>query len=155
MISFPLKKPDLYDISVHKGRMLLIDQIDSCDRENFTMESSLQITDESEFLYEGAMPVWVSFEYMAQSIALLSSVVRRENNEEPEIGFLINVRDFEAVRPEYKIGDRVTIRISQEFKEENIAVFHGESFVNGECYSKGSVTVIEKTDELLNKWSEK
>ncbi|MDC7219040.1 MAG: hypothetical protein PQJ59_03805 [Spirochaetales bacterium] len=152
MINLPLTKPDLFDYSVHKGRMLLIDQIDGYDFEEVELKSSVVISEESEFFHRDKMPVWVSFEYMAQSIALLSSLVHLDKDEEPQIGFIMNVREFKAPRPSYAPGDRVEIRVKQTFKEGGIAVFDGETYVDGECYSRGVVTVIEKSQELLDNW---
>jgi predicted hotdog family 3-hydroxylacyl-ACP dehydratase len=154
MISLPCKKPELYDYSVHKGRMLLIDQIEGYDFSSVELTSLIEIHRESEFLHKDSMPVWVSFEYMAQSIALLSTLIHKDSNEEPQIGFIMNVRDFKALRPRFALGDRVMVRVKQTFKEGGIAVFDGETFVNGECYSRGVVTVIEKSQELLTKWNE-
>ncbi|MDC7126939.1 MAG: hypothetical protein PQJ46_15310 [Spirochaetales bacterium] len=155
MIKLPCKKPELYNYSIHKERMLLIDQIDSYNLSDCTIETSVFVNNNSEFLSNNKIASWISFEYMAQNIALLSTITHQERGEKPEIGFIMNVRDFIAHESFFSLGDSISIEVEQTFREGNIAVFEGRTIVQGKCYTSGIVSVAESTDEIISTWKKK
>lgn len=154
MITLPCRKPDLYNYSPHQGPMLLLDQVDRYDLQRYTLESSVCIKPDSEFYNNetGNMPIWISFEYMAQSIAALSGIASKLNSQNPKIGFIVGIRGFESFRDGYKPEDIVTIKVSQNFREGDVAVFDGETYVNDVLYSIATLNVVENNPELLDKW---
>lgn len=151
----PCRKPELYQYSPHQGRMLLLDQINSYCFENFELESLVEVTDESEFYdsASGIVPVWVSFEYVAQSIAVLSGISHRQKGGDPKIGFIMGVRDFDAHVEGFKAGDRVSVHIKQSFRDGDVAVFEGDVAVNGTNAASVVVNVIEHNQDLMDRWA--
>ncbi len=151
----PCRKPELLQYTPHQSRMLLLDQIDGYSIENPGIETSLRISEESEFFdqKEQKMPVWVSFEYLAQSIAALSSIAKAQDNEAPQIGFIMGIRDCEIHFPWYNSGELVCLRVEQDFREGDIAVFRGEARVGGELYFSGILSVVENNPELIELWN--
>ena len=154
MISLPCKKPELYKYSPHQGRMLLLDQIDNFNMEESILESTVYVNMNSEFYNKETsyIPIWVSFEYMAQSIAVLSGINHKSNNDTPKIGFIISIRDFTSKRPGYKQGDEIHITVRQTFREGDLAVFEGATSVNGVLCSTAALSVIENNPELIERW---
>lgn len=134
--------------------MLLLDQVDRYDLKKYTLESSVCINSDSEFYNNntGSVPIWISFEYMAQSIAALSGISSKLNSKEPKIGFIVGIRNFESYRNGYEPEDRVIVKVSQNFREGDVAVFDGETYVNDILYSKATMNVVENNPELLDKW---
>ncbi|MDA3810726.1 MAG: hypothetical protein PF518_10430 [Spirochaetaceae bacterium] len=154
MIFLPCRKPELYNYSPHKNRMLLIEQLDQYDLIENKLSSSIKITESSEFFCpsDNYVPVWISFEYMAQSIAILSGISHADDGDEPKIGFIIGVRDFKAAVPGFKPGDELVIFVEQTFRDGNVAVFNGEVLINDKVCSSAIINVIENNQELVNRW---
>lgn len=154
MLTLPCEKPALYEYSPHKSRMLLLDRLDNYSTENSWIETSVHIKRNSEFFDQviQGVPVWISFEFMAQSIALLSGINHRKKDEDPKIGFIMAVRNFQAEKDVFKENQRVSIKVEEVFREGNLAVFDGTSCVGDQLYSSTSLNVIEHSRELADKW---
>lgn len=154
MLELPCKKPELYQYSPHKSRMLLLDSLDQYSIEESWIETSVEITANVEFFDSDkkGVPVWISFEYMAQSIALLAGLVHRQNGIEPKIGFIMAFRNFIAEKEIFQQNQKVSIRVDEVFRDKNLAVFDGKSYVQGELYSKTTLNVIEHSQELMDRW---
>lgn len=153
MITLPIVKPDLYKYSPHKERMLLIDEVSDYSVTEYELGSKVYITEDSVF-YDtkaGYVPSWISFEYMAQSIALLSGIYAVQNGKTPLIGFIMGIRDFTPLKNGFKPGDEVTIKVKQIFREQEVVVFEGSAFCNGELYTSGTINAVEGTEETISK----
>lgn len=154
MINIPLKKPELFSYTPHQSRMLLIDRVDNFSIDNGILSSSLIINESSEFFNKDKeyVPIWVSFEYMAQSIATLSGIAQRMISNDPKIGFIIGIRDFKSFNIGFKVGNEVNINIKETYRENNIAVFEGKTYVGSKLYSSASLNVVESNQDILDKW---
>lgn len=77
----------------HKGKMLLLDRVQSYSIETVTITTEIDISRDSFFYEEelGGVPAWVAFEYMAQSISALSGIYGRSKGEKPKVGFIMSV----------------------------------------------------------------
>lgn len=150
----PCNKPELYEYSPHQGRMLLLDRVKKYSMEDKTIETEVDVTTASEFYRreEGIIPLWISFEYMAQSIGVLSGINYRDGGKEPKIGFIMGIRNFRGEAAGFTSGDRVTISVKQIFRDGEVAVFEGEASVDGKVYSTAVVNVIENNKEIIDKW---
>lgn len=133
--------------------MLLIDEILAYTIDPPGMHSALDVTARSMFFDEqlGYLPVWLSFEYIAQSIATLSGIIGSKTNKTPKIGFIMGVRDFTAETEGFYSGDRVEIKIEQIFREGNVAVFNGQVLRNGAPACFASVNAVEADENLITK----
>lgn len=154
-LNLPIKKPELYNYSPHQKRMLLFDQVDNFNLDNSTLEASLTIKENSEFFNKNlnAVPTYISFEYMAQSIATLAGIGKTVINKEPKIGFIIGVREFISEQDGFNVGDNVKIKIKEIYRTDEVAVFEGESFVNGNLYTSATLNVVENSENILESWS--
>lgn len=134
--------------------MLLIDQVNSYDLEKYVLESSVCVKPDCEFYNDGtdSVPIWISFEYMAQSIALLSGISSKLNGKDPKIGFIVGVRGFKSFRDGFKTGDCIVVKVTQSFRDGDVAVFEGETYINNILCSTATLNVVENNPELINKW---
>lgn len=154
MITLPCTKPELYKYSPHQNRMLLLDQVDSYDMDTHSLQSSLKICEDSEFFCKesGAVPTWISFEYIAQSIALLSGIANKEEGIEPKIGFIMAVRDFKSFADGFRLGSRLEISVEENFRSGDIAVFNGVVKCNDSVCATTVINVVENNQELVDRW---
>lgn len=153
MINLPCKKPELYNYAPHKENMLLIDQVDNYDIKEFTINTSVFITPQSEFFNKEnlSIPTYVSFEYMAQSIGILSGIFACELNAETKIGFILGIRDFIAHKNEFPENSIVEIFAKQIFKEGDISIFEGEAKVGDTVYSTATLTLAQANKQIIEK----
>lgn len=156
MIKLPLLKPELYSYTPHQSKMLLIDSVEEFSVEATSLKSSLKVSENSEFFNRDKkyIPTWISFEYMAQSIATLSGIKRRIASQIPKIGFIIGIRDFKSYVNGFYVGDKVDIIITESYREGHIAVFDAESYVGSKLCSTASLNVVESNQEILTKWAD-
>lgn len=150
----PCSKPELYKYSPHQGRMLLLDRVEKYDMDDLSIQTEVDISESSEFFRkeEGYVPLWISFEYMAQSIAVLSGIQYRSDGDDPKIGFIMGVRDFKGEADGFVEGDCVFVEVKQSFRDGDVAVFEGSASVRGKVYSRAVINVIENNKELVEKW---
>ena len=154
MITMPCTKPELFKYSPHQSRMLLLDQVDSYNMDKHTLQSSLEISEDSEFFSQesGSVPTWISFEYVAQSIALLSGIANKELGNEPKIGFIMAVRDFKSFSDGFKPGSRLEVTVEEDFRNGDVAVFNGVVKCNDSVCATTVINVIENNQELVDRW---
>lgn len=125
------KKSDLEKLVPHKGKMFLLDRVKKYDMETITIETQVDI-DESNLFYDedlGGVPVWISFEYMAQSISTMSGIFGHIHNESPKVGFIMSVSSFNSHVPVFKKGDVVTLKVHQTIRMDMAVTFEGWAFV--------------------------
>jgi predicted hotdog family 3-hydroxylacyl-ACP dehydratase len=106
----------------HAGRMVLIDRVLEFGEEHLV--TGVSIDENTLFFEDGAVPVWVGIEYMAQSIAAWAGVNARLNNQAVKIGFLLGTRNYQANASGFKAGDelKVTVRLLCQ-DERGLGVF--------------------------------
>jgi len=94
-----IDKTILESIVPHKDKMLLLTDIVEWSASFDSLISRAIIYPDNIFYVDelGGVPVWVSFEYMAQTIAALSGLERYlRGSMETRIGFIMSVRNFVA-----------------------------------------------------------
>ncbi len=128
------KKSDLALLVPHKGKMFLLDRAISYDMDSATIVTQVDIGESNLFYDEnlGGVPVWISFEYMAQSISVLSGIFGRVNKEPPKVGFIMSVTGFSARVPVFKKGDVVTLKVRQTIRVDMAVTFEGRAYI-GDC----------------------
>ncbi len=72
----------------------------------------------------GRVPIWVGIEYMAQAMAAFGGLERREKGLNPQIGFLLGTRKYNAYTQYFEKDSRVLIKAVRTYhSEENIVQF--------------------------------
>ena len=155
--TLPLGKPELYRYSPHQKSMLLLDVLKAYDLRSLELTSGVNITSSSVFFdpEAGCVPNYVAFEYMAQSIALLSGLAEVDKNSTPKIGFIMGIRDFKTTVPGFTPGDALEVRVKEVFREGSVAVFEGSVFVKDKLVVSAVVNAIEGDADVLEKLGEK
>ncbi|MBN2351230.1 MAG: hypothetical protein JXD23_01580 [Spirochaetales bacterium] len=153
MTRLPLSKPELFAYTPHQGFMLLLDRLEEYSTDREFLRSTVDVTENSVFFDRetGMMPVWIAFEYMAQSIGLLSGLNSVERGGKPEIGFIMGVRNFEASAAGFAPGERVDVSVRSVYRDGDVAVFEGRAEVRGNLAAKGIVNTIQAGADLLAK----
>jgi predicted hotdog family 3-hydroxylacyl-ACP dehydratase len=156
MISLPLAKPALYAYSPHQDRMLLVDRVEQFSLEPASLHSSVQITEQSVFFDSetGVVPPWIAFEYMAQSIALLSGFQSVEDGHKPKIGFIMGIRDF-SCEASFPPGSRVDVRVHEILRDGDVGVFEGTAELGEKIVAKGIISTISASEKLIQQMRRK
>ncbi len=156
LVACPVDKPGLFRYSPHKGKMLLLDRLDAYSLSPASLSASVVITADSPFFdkEKNLVPGWVSFEYMAQAIALLAGLRSAAHGENPNIGFILGVRDFKTEGAGFPEGRTVSVSVRQVLLHKAVAVFAGEALLGGVRVSGGTLTTIESSPELIERMKE-
>ncbi len=136
--------------------MLLLDRLVDYSFSPAALTALVDITSASPFFHHEIkmVPPWVSFEYMAQSIALLAGLRGASRGKKPKIGFIMGVRDFKAFCDGFPVGKKVEIRIRQVLLHEAVAVFEGEARLDGVRAAAGTLTTMEGSPALIKRMKE-
>lgn len=146
------KKSVIEQLVPHKGKMFLLDRVKKYDLETITIETQVDINENCLFYDEnlGGVPVWISFEYMAQSISLMSGIFGRAHDEAPKVGFIMSVSSFNSHVPVFKKGDVITLKVHQTIRMDAAVTFEGKAFIGdaetGILAADGVLNTVEVPD---------
>lgn len=132
----------------HKGKMLLLDRVQSYSLEEISITTEIDITKEALFYDEslGGVPAWIAFEYMAQSISALSGIYGRTRGEKPKVGFIMSVTSFKTDVPVFKIGETVVVKVRQTIRMDMAVTFDGTASVGGAQVITATLNTVEVPD---------
>lgn len=111
----------IQDLLPHKPPMVLIDRVLDF-RDNF-IKTSVKIRDGIPFYDNGHVPSYVAVEYMAQTIGVWRGLLSREQNQKPQIGFLLGTRKLTLETPYFRDGDELEVFGEENYTDEEIASF--------------------------------
>jgi predicted hotdog family 3-hydroxylacyl-ACP dehydratase len=136
----------------HSGKMSLLSRVKEIDLAAHTLRSEVDIA-QSSFFYDSAMggvPVWLGFEYMAQSIAALSGKYDLEHGIKPKLGFIMSVKGFEAKTNCFSNGTTISIFIKELVKLDSIVSFECAITLNESILAIATLNTIkiENIEEL-------
>jgi predicted hotdog family 3-hydroxylacyl-ACP dehydratase len=132
----------------HKGKMLLLDRVRDYDLKENSITTEIDICCNNLFYEEelGGVPVWVAFEYMAQSVSALSGICGRAKGEKPKTGFIMSVSGFKADVPVFKEGETVVVNVLENIRMDNAVTFEGSATVNGTLAVTTKLNTVEVDD---------
>ena len=87
---------------------------------------------------------------MAQAIAAYNGI-NYASNGEPEIGFLVGVRDYRTTVSLFALDSELEIAIVPNFVADNSGSFVGEIKINAEVVVTAVITTFKSTPDLLEK----
>lgn len=105
----------------HAHPMILIDRVVAY-REGY-IQTALTIHQNSLFIENGEVPSYISLEYMAQTVGVWNGLFSRQNNKEPNIGFLLGTRQLTLEIPSFKLRDCLDIYGETKYVDEEMASF--------------------------------
>lgn len=125
-----------YELKIpHKGKMLLIDEIENIDFENKTITAFATINEDNIFYETDGVPSYIFTEYVAQSCAAYNSY-NQNNNENEKIGFILNIKSASCYKDKVASGETIYIKAKETLKDSNIAYYDGEVFYNNQNNDK-------------------
>ena len=132
----------------HKGHMHLLDRVLAYNFENAEIETEVDITDKSMFYEEsyGGVPVWIGFEYMAQSVSAMTGLVGLETHTPPQMGFILSVTNFRSEKNFFPVGSTVRIWVRQTVRMDMAVTFEGKIFIGNELVVSATMNTIEVDD---------
>jgi len=132
----------------HKGKMFLLNRVQSYSLESVCITTEIDITRDDLFYEEelGGVPAWVAFEYMAQSISALSGIYGRSRGEKPKVGFIMSVNSFKADIPVFKVGETVVVTVRQTIRMDMAVTFDGTAKVGDSLAVSATLNTVEVAD---------
>jgi predicted hotdog family 3-hydroxylacyl-ACP dehydratase len=138
-------KESVSELVPHKGKMLLLDRVRDYDLKENSITTEVDISRDNMFYEEelGGVPVWVAFEYMAQSVSALSGLQGRTKGEKPKVGFIMSVSGFKADVPVFNVGEKVVVNVIENIRMDNAVTFEGSATVNGTLAVTAKINTVE------------
>ncbi len=140
----------LYDIErviPHRGTLRLIDRLLSWDEDRVAVE--VRVPADGPFNDEDGVPAWVGVEYMAQAIAAWAGCQARGRGGEPNIGFLLGTRRYEAQVPNFPAGSLLRVEAVRELLGDNgLGMFACRILADGAEIASANVSVFEPPDAM-------
>ena len=132
----------------HKGKMLLLDRVRDYDLKENSITTEIDIARDNMFYEDelGGVPVWVAFEYIAQSVSALSGICGRAKGEKPKTGFIMSVSGFKADVPVFKEGETVVVNVLENIRMDKAVTFEGSATVNGTLAVTAKLNTVEVDD---------
>ncbi len=134
------------DLIPHRGDMSWLDTVLSADQDAVVAEATIR--PDSFFVCDGALPIWVGVEFMAQAVAAWAGHRGRQQGRAARIGFLLGTRRFDVRRQAFRVGDRLRIEARCELMGDNgLGMFACRILVDGEVSAEANLSVFEPPDE--------
>lgn len=134
------------DLVPHRGDMSWLDTVVSADADTVVAEATIR--PDSYFVRDGALPIWVGVEFMAQSVAAWAGHRGRLQGRPARIGFLLGTRRFDVHRQAFRVGERLRIEARCELMGDNgLGMFACRILVDGEVAAEANLSVFEPPDE--------
>ena len=135
----------------HKGKMFLLNRVQSYSLETICITTQIDITRDDLFYEDalGGVPAWVAFEYMAQSISALSGIYGRSRGEKPKVGFIMSVNSFKANVPVFKVGETVVVTVHQTIRMDMAVTFDGTAKVGETLAVTATLNTVEVEDPKM------
>ncbi len=143
--TFPLY--DIERVIPHRGTLRLIDRLLAWDSESVAVE--VRVPADGPFNDEDGVPAWVGIEYMAQAIAAWAGCRARARGGEPNIGFLLGTRRYEARLPHFPSGTVLRVEAVCELLGDNgLGMFACRILADGQEIASANVSVFEPPDAM-------
>lgn len=117
---------DLLPLLPHRGKLFLLSRVIAHDIGQNTITTESDITRDCIFYDEelGGVPVWAGFEFMAQSIAALTSI-RHISLElpPPPPGVILSVSGFNATQAVLPLGSIIQTTVHEDYRADSLSRF--------------------------------
>lgn len=121
---------NLADIVPHRGRMLLLDGVESWDVGKGVLVASFTVREDCIFFDRslGGIPSWVSVELMAQASAACAGAndLAVAPDKPPRPGLLLGSRKVAMPRAVYPLGEKFTVVSEAAFHDDESGAFQCE-----------------------------
>lgn len=138
--------PDISDILPHRGDMLLLDRLLSCDDTRATAEYAPRrnawYADDG-----GHMPCWIGIELMAQTVAAHVGHTKSLQGLPPKPGVLLGTRRYRAGTSHFAQGQLLQIEAIRSYLDDSgLGAYECRILCKGQELASATVKVYEPAD---------
>ena len=141
---------NLVDIMPHRGRMLLLDGLESYDAENGVLKACFTVRADNVFfdVSIGGLPSWISIELMAQASAACAGAydLAESPGQPPRPGLLLGSRKVAMPRAVYPLGESFTVTAAEAFHDDESGAFECEIRDGGTVVAKAMLSAYRPQD---------
>ena len=134
----------LDELVAHRGAMRLVDRIVEISETHAVAETLIR--SDNLFFSDGNVPAYVGLEMMAQTIAAIDGMSRRNAGQPPKIGFLLGCRRYNALRAAFDENDLLTTHADMVFTDGAMFSFDCRIARGGEEIANASLNVYAPAD---------
>ena len=132
---------DLLPLLPHRGKLFLLSRVTAHNVAQNTITTEYDITQDCIFYDEEleGVPVWAGFEFMAQSIAALTSI-RHIHLElpPPPPGVILSVSAFSSAQAVLPLGCVVQTKVHEDYRADDLSRYNCELTIKGNGASCGT-----------------
>ena len=126
--------------------MLLIDSLDEFEKN--TGRAGLQIQNKNLFIIkDDTLDSIIYVELLAQLIAAHSGYESKLDKNNPKIGFLVGIKDFNITEV-VTVGDVIDLRIKKDYEFDQISFVTGKILCNNRIFAQGTLKLWEQSGGL-------
>jgi len=126
-----IENEEILEFLPHRGKMLFINRVMEYDINTSFLRSEFDVNENCLF-YDPCLdgiPGYICFEFMAQSISILSGITGKYYNKLPIIGFILSVASLKINQTLFKNGDIIEITVKEIQKLDNVSIFQCDAAV--------------------------
>lgn len=142
---------DISKLLPHEGVMMLLDKVIAYDQESFIAE--VIVRNDGLFGEGQTVPAWLGIEYMAQTVAAHSGMMRYLAGKPIQIGFLLGTRRYNCNVVTFNVGACLTVKVERVIEDLGLGVFNCE--ITGEGVNISAKLNVYLPDSVKNRAIEK
>jgi len=120
---------NIAELLPHDGKMVLLDQVVEYDHQSLV--ATTVVRDDGLFGDGKTVPAWLGIEYMAQTIAAQGGMMCYLAGKPIQLGFLLGTRRYVCNIANFKVGERLTVRVERILEDQGLAVFNCQILGDG------------------------
>lgn len=109
------------DLLPHARPMLLLDDALACDASHG--QAAVTIRPDFPFIGPEGVPAHIGIELMAQTCGVWAGGEAVRRGGKARLGYLLGTRSYRAVRPFFRLGERLTVTATLVFRDAGMGVF--------------------------------
>ena len=110
--------PPIEELVPHRGTMLLLDRVVSCDEQSIEAERTVP-AEGWYFDEQGGMPSWIGIELMAQAIAAYANLYAYAHGEPPKRGLLLGSKTYRVRAARIAAGERLRVVARLSYRDDS------------------------------------
>lgn len=129
----------------HAPPMVLLDRVTGWD--DGRLEATVEIRGDSPFYAPGyGVPAHVGIEYMAQACGAIAGLEAKHAGQPVRIGFLLGTRRYASAARWFRLGEILTVGITEVLRESVMGVFDCRITRDGRELASARLNVYQPDD---------
>lgn len=138
---------EISELLPHEGIMMLLDKVIAYDQESFIAE--VIVRDDGLFGEGETVPAWLGIEYMAQTVAAHSGMMRYLGGKPIQVGFLLGTRRYNCNVVTFNVGACLTVKVERVIEDLGLGVFNCQ--ITGEGVDISAKLNVYLPDSIKNR----